>query len=199
MIEITGTYTKHRETYEQMKQQQALLREVSSILKTPDHLETFTMEQRQEEAKQQKQSLEDNMAQFKVQIEEGSKHADLLEHILTVTKSFSDHLLTYLEMPGMPKTNNDTEQFFRQVKTKLRRTTGRQNNNKPLLYQGEYVIYTMNEQNAEQLIDCFAHIDYKEFQAERKQWSNRTQPIRLRRQFKKDPKVYLNKLADQWE
>lgn len=199
MIEITGTYTNHQETYDNMKQQLALLREVSSILKTPEKLETFTIEQRQEEKKEQKQALAAQMDQFKIQIEEGSKHAALLKHILTVTKSFGDHLLTYLEVPGMPKTNNDTEQFFREVKTDLRRTTGRQNNNKPILYHGEYLIYAMNEQNAEQLIDCFAQIDYKNFRAERTQWSTRTQPIRLRRQFKKDPKLFLKKLADQWQ
>lgn len=187
----------HQETYDKIIQQQALLREVSSILTTPETLETFTMEQRKAETKEQKQSLEAKMEQFKIQIEEGSSLAELLKHIVTVTKSFGDHLFTYLEVPGMPKTNNDTEQFFREVKTKLRRTTGRQNNNKSLLYQGEYVIYTMNEQNAEQLMDCFAQTIIKIFRQNERNGQIGPSPFDYGVNSKKTPRN--KRLEDLWE
>ena len=50
---------------------------------------------------------------------------DAVNRFLTVTDSYRPGLFHYLEVPGLPATNNDLEQFFGAQRHHERRTTGR--------------------------------------------------------------------------
>ena len=50
---------------------------------------------------------------------------DAVDRFLKVTDSYRPGLFHYLEVPGLPATNNDLEQFFGAQRHHERRTTGR--------------------------------------------------------------------------
>lgn len=144
LIKLTVCYHNHIDEYKQIKQKQQIIQEVADILKTPGNLDYLSLLERKEVAQTQINTFNMKMEEFQQQIDQDSAQKELLEHIIKLSRSFGKQLFAYIEVPGMPKTNNDTEQFFRETKTQLRRITGRQNNNKPILFHGEYIVHTIN-------------------------------------------------------
>ena len=199
LIILTDCCHNHIEEYKQIKEKQQILQEVADILKTPDKLDSLSLVERKEIAQKQISEFNKKMEEYKQQIDEDSVQKELLEHIIKLSRSFGNHLFVYIEVPGMPKTNNGTEQFFRETKTRLRRITGRQNNNKPILFHGEYIVYTVNGYTEEQIIELFTNVTYEEFRKEREHWLKKLEPSRQGIRFKKNPDDYLANLKTQWE
>jgi len=167
LIKLTDCYHNHIEEYKQIKEKQKILQEVADLLDTPDNLNSYTLLERKEIAQIQISAFNLKMEEYKQQIDQDSVQKELLEHIIRLSRSFGKQLFTYLEVPGMPKTNNDTEQFFHETKTRLRRITGRQNNNKPLLFHGEYIVHTINGYTEADVVKLFTNICFYEFRGER--------------------------------
>ncbi len=64
-----------------------------------------------------------------------------LEHFLKVSRSLRPRLTCCYDIPGLPRTNNDTEGYIRGLKTRYRRVSGRKNWNAYLLRYGQSIAY----------------------------------------------------------
>lgn len=64
----------------------------------------------------------------------------LVSNFQSYTRGFWNGLNTCYDSPWVPHTNNDHERFFRQTKTKHRRTTGRRSWNEHILRCGKFVV-----------------------------------------------------------
>ena len=198
LIKLTDCYHNHIDKYKQIKEKQEILQQVFELLKTPDNLNCHSLLEREEIAQNQITAFNIKMEEFKHQIDQDSVQKELLDHIIKLSRSFGKNLFTYIAVPGMPKTNNDTEQFFRDTKTRLRRITGRQNNNKPILFHGEYIVHTVSGYTEEDVVKLFTNVCYYEFRGERIRWLKKLEPSRQGIRFKKNPEQFLSNLEIQW-
>jgi hypothetical protein len=87
--------------------------------------------------------------------------ASWANHCFKVTNSFGPYLLKYIEVPGMPCTNNGIEQEFGHIRTKLRRTTGRQNNHDFIYRHGEYMALTLTNETLQDITARISNVNDK--------------------------------------
>jgi len=78
-------------------------------------------------------SVEERQLGFQVVLLHMQRHAaqlrgvwpQMIAHFLKVTQSYGPHLFFCYQVPDLPRTNNDLEQSFGQVRFHERRATGR--------------------------------------------------------------------------
>ncbi len=64
-----------------------------------------------------------------------------VEHVATVVRRLGDGLYHSYDVPGLPRTDNDLEQFYRRVKTEQRRITGRKRADAFVVRVGGFAVY----------------------------------------------------------
>jgi hypothetical protein len=64
-----------------------------------------------------------------------------VEHVATVLRRLGDGLYHCYDVPGLPRTDNGLEQFYRRVKTEQRRITGRKRADAFVVRVGGFAVY----------------------------------------------------------
>lgn len=64
-----------------------------------------------------------------------------IEHLVTVLRRLGDGLYHCYDVPGLPRTDNDLEQFYRRVKTLERRITGHKRSDVFVVRVGGFAVY----------------------------------------------------------
>jgi len=64
-------------------------------------------------------------------------------HLRTVLRRLRDGLYHCYDVPGLPRTNNAQERFYRQVKAGERRTTGRRRSDTFVVRVGGFAVYAV--------------------------------------------------------
>jgi hypothetical protein len=79
-----------------------------------------------------------------------STHADVpvplrpaIEHFCAMLAHFGDRLYPCYDIPGLPRTNNDLEQFYRRVKATERRITGHRRSDNFVVRMGGFAAYAL--------------------------------------------------------
>jgi hypothetical protein len=62
-------------------------------------------------------------------------------HLVTILRRLGDGLYHCYDVPGLPRTNNDLEHFYRQVKASERRITGHRRSDSFVVRVGGFAIY----------------------------------------------------------
>ncbi len=99
----------------------------------------------------------------------------------------------------MPSTNNETEQFFGRIRTKLRRITGRQNNHSLICTRGDYISLTLNLKAYEDIIRRISNVPYENYVAKKKRYHNQNENLKLQGKVRKDCNKFLDKLNLEWK
>ncbi|WFA17226.1 hypothetical protein ERY13_12920 [Paenibacillus mucilaginosus] len=115
----------------------------------------------------------------------------LLTNFQSYTEGFWKGLFTCYDTPNIPRTNNDHERFFRQTKTKHRRTTGRRSWNEHILRSGEFVVLVDDALKQKNLLHRLRSVPYDTFYRERSRWKERLTETTKRRRFRRNPAAYL--------
>lgn len=68
---------------------------------------------------------------------------DPLRHLVTVLRRLGDGLYHCYDVPGLPRTNNELEQFYRRVKASERRITGHRRSDRCVVQVGGFAIYAI--------------------------------------------------------
>jgi hypothetical protein len=95
----------------------------------------------------------------------------LVSNFESYTQGFWKGLFVCYDFPWIPRTNNDHERFFRQTKTKHRRTTGRRSWNEHILRCGEFVVLVDDALRQQHLLTRLQQVPYEAFNQERRRWS----------------------------
>jgi hypothetical protein len=66
-----------------------------------------------------------------------------LEHLVTVLRRLEDRLDHCYDVPGLPRTDNDLEQFYRRLKSQERRITGHRRSDSFVLRVGGCAAYAL--------------------------------------------------------
>ncbi len=93
-----------------------------------------------------RQRVEAHLAEVAQAVDEGSFPLwlqDPLCHLVTVLRRLGGGLYQCYDVPGLPRTNNDLEQFYRRVKASERRITGHRRSDCFVVRVGGFAIYAI--------------------------------------------------------
>jgi hypothetical protein len=91
-----------------------------------------------------RQHVEAYLDHLETQVVSGGMPAWLqpqVRHLATVLRRLGDGLYHCYDVPGLPRTNNDLEQFYRRVKSGERRITGHKRSDSFVMRVGGFAVY----------------------------------------------------------
>jgi hypothetical protein len=114
------------------------------------------------------------------------------EHFLKITQSYWAGLFHGYDLPGLPRTNNDLEQFFGRLRHQERRITGRKRAPPSLIIRGAVrvvaaVVSWADPVDAQRL----AGVDIQVWREERRRLGRPRQARILQRHFRQNPDLFL--------
>jgi hypothetical protein len=117
---------------------------------------------------------------------------DAVDRFLKVTDSYRPGLFHYLEVPGLPATNNDLEQFFGAQRHHERRTTGRKVASPSLVVRGSVRILAATLTRLAPIsAQDLAAVDLVKWRETRARLKQRHHARVLRSRFRRNPAAYL--------
>ena len=121
-----------------------------------------------------------------------------LAHFLKVTQSYAPHLFFCYQVPDLPRTNNDLEQSFGQVRFHERRATGRRGALPGLVVHGAVRLHAALATRMRLFTaDDLAPYDLQAWRQVRSQITFRQDARRKQYRFRNDPLAYLSVLEAQ--
>jgi hypothetical protein len=123
------------------------------------------------------------------------------EHLGTVLRRLGDGLYYCYDVPGVPRTNNDLEHFYRQVKAGERRISGRKRADSFVVRVGDFAVYAAAAKGADEtaLRRQLAGVPAAAWQAERAVLrANQERQTQMRR-FRLRRDAYLADLEARWD
>lgn len=181
-----------------IKERQEEIQAIYTIVAEPDNLDKLSLAERNKIANEKMAELITARDRFYVRSKTPGDDATWAHHCFKVTNSWLWHLLTYLEVPGMPSTNNSTEQEFGHIRTRLRRTTGRHNNHDLIYRHGEYIALTSTEETLQELTQRISSVKYPQYRKERERNRKNVAPLNMRKRVQKKAEQFFKGLNDMW-
>jgi hypothetical protein len=134
-------------------------------------------------------------------VEEGGEQwkgmSEAAKHFERVSRSYEPGLFACFELEGMPKTNNDLEQAFGQVRHHERRASGSTGKKGSLVASGGVrLIAALTTRMSEATEADLVPSDRDRLAKLRTEVESRREKRREHRRFRQNPKRYLNKLKD---
>jgi hypothetical protein len=118
-----------------------------------------------------------------------------VRHFVKVTRSYWPGLFHCYDVPDLPRTNNDLEQFFGRHRYHERRCSGRKAASPALVLRGEARLLAAAATRQRQFTaDELAGADPQRRQELREKLEKRRLRRVKRRQFRRDPQAYLQEL-----
>jgi hypothetical protein len=123
-----------------------------------------------------------------------------VEHLVAVLRRLGPGLYHCYDVPGLPRTDNTMEQFYRRVKREQRRITGRRRADAFVARIGGFAVYAAAASAIPEaaLLRRLAAVPAADWQQERITLrANQDRQAKLRR-FRLDPTAYLADLEARW-
>ncbi len=119
---------------------------------------------------------------------------------MTVLRRLGDGLYHCYDVPGLPRTDNDLEQFYRRVKALERRITGHKRSDRFVVRVGGVAVYaTAASQLAErELLQRLAAVPAEVWQGERAKLRATQERQTQMRRFRLHRAAYLADLEARW-
>lgn len=123
-----------------------------------------------------------------------------VEHLITVLRRLGDGLYHCYDVPGLPRTDNDLEQFYRRVKSGERRITGHKRSDAFVVRVGGFAVYAIaasGEAEAD-LLRHLATVPASAWQQERATLRATQERQTKMRRFRLHRAAYLADLEARW-
>ena len=130
----------------------------------------------------------------------GSRMRPKVEHLVTVLRRLGGGLYHCYDVPGLPRTDNAMEQFYRRVKSAQRRITGRKRADAFVVRAGGFAVYATAASLVPEatLLQQLATVPATDWQQERVTLrANQGRQVKMRR-FRLHPAAYLADLEARW-
>ena len=126
-------------------------------------------------------------------------HEPLL-HLRTILLRLGEGLYHSYDVPGLPRTNNDLEQFYRRVKASQRRITGHKRSDGFIVRVGGFAVYavTASDMTEAELQQRLAGVGASTWQRERVILREQQERQTKMRRFRLHRDAYLADLEARW-
>ena len=122
----------------------------------------------------------------------------IIDYIIKRTEAWSPDLFNCYEIPSIPRTDNDLEQYIGVLKHQRRRTTGHKNVADYITRHGPYAVFYDPEATNEETLELFQQVSAEDFRKERERFRQSQASQRRIRSFRRDPDTYLHRLELLW-
>jgi hypothetical protein len=137
------------------------------------------------------------LAPLHAQQAQGSPLAPALAHFATVTASYWPGLFCCYDVPALPRTNNDLEQYFGAARHLERRATGRKSASPALVVRGAVRVVALMATRQQSLSAAeLRPRDVLAWKALRQRTDSRHGARRAQARFRRDPARYLASLEE---
>ena len=124
--------------------------------------------------------------------------APAIVHFLKVSESYAPGLFHCYDVPGLPRTNNDLEQYFGAARRQERRTTGRKVASPGLVVRGSIRVIAAVATRLQPITAAeLCPADLSRWQQLRYDLEARQTTRRAQLRFRRDPAAYLARLEAQ--
>lgn len=149
----------------------------------------------EQSAQQVQERYQDLLTQMAADRETAGALAPAVDHFLKVSTSYAPGLFHTYDRPGLPRTNNDLEQFFGMARYHQRRASGHKRPDASTVVRGavRLVAAVVTRQHRFQGADL-RPLSLACWRALRAHLSQRQETRRAQRRFRRDPAAYLAKL-----
>jgi hypothetical protein len=132
------------------------------------------------------------LAQMAAQREAAGPLAAVVDHFRTVTASYAAGLFHTYDVPGLPRTNNDLEQFFGMARYHQRRASGRKRPAASTVLRGSVRVVAAVVTRQHRLQGAALRPpSLARWHALRQHLTQRQETRRAQRRFRHDPDAYL--------
>lgn len=123
-----------------------------------------------------------------------------LNHLVDLLQRLGPALYHCYDVPGLPRTNNDLEHFYRRLKCTERRITGHKRSDQFVVRVGGFAVYAMLavERTEAELQAAFGSVPAKAWQRERERLHTIGQRQRKMHRFHLHRSAYLAELQTRW-
>ena len=123
-----------------------------------------------------------------------------VEHLVIVLRRLGHGLYHCYDVPGLPRTDNALEQFYRRVKAEQRRITGRKRSDAFVVRVGGFAVYATAASGDSEaaLLDQLAAVPAAEWQRERATLRATQERQTKMRRFRLHRTAYLADLEARW-
>ncbi len=123
-----------------------------------------------------------------------------VRHLGVVLRRLGAGLYHCYDLPGLPRTDNALEQFYRRVKTEQRRITGRKRADAFVVRVGGFAVYATASSDTAETVLCeqLAMVPAVDWQQQRFQLRQTQARQTKMRRFRLRRAVYLRVLEDRW-
>lgn len=115
------------------------------------------------------------------------------QHLRVLTKRYTPGLFHCYDIPGLPRTNNDTESLFGRVRRQTLLTAGPYHAQQRLHEQGAWLLFEIVENEHAQL-QRLQHVSLEDWRAERQRMRTHRAPFTDDRRFRRQSPKYLAEL-----
>jgi len=145
-------------------------------------------------------TVQAELNQYLTQLEQRSDLNDTLSafrsHLQRLTNRYAPGLFHCYDIPGLPRTNNDTESLFGRVRRQTKRTSGDYHAKQRLQEQGAWLLFDLLNDQDKQL-QRLKRVPVAEWRNERLRMQAHLASFSHDRRFRKQPVAYLAQLETQ--
>jgi len=188
LLRMTTPYMQHEETYRRLTRQQGWFYGLAELFDVPVLTSSQATTQTGPEVAQ---AVLDYLEELALLHEELPADAALFRHFRTRYEAWAPGLYWYYELPLLPRTNNDLEVDIGNLKEQYRRITGRRCLKDYLMRYGPYLAFDDANDDPDELLRWFQHIERQTFIDERAKLDAIRQHLRNMHRFRQDPLTFL--------
>jgi hypothetical protein len=119
-------------------------------------------------------------------------------HVRAVSERYWRGILVCYDQVGVPRTNNDLEARFGQVRRQARRQSGFRQLRRPLLRQGAWLLYQADDADVTGLQARLAQVPQAVYQQERARFAQRQARFQVRYRWQRQRDTVLADLEADW-
>lgn len=146
------------------------------------------------------QAVDRYLVELKTQVQANGDGQDQAV-VSRIQEAFRNHwwgLFTCYDVEGLPRTNNELERYFRQIKMGQRRISGRKNVHQSIIRYGLYLTYIDLQENLSQLLARLQQVSQDNFLHERQALGAILLREQKRHRFRFHRTTYLAELETRW-
>jgi hypothetical protein len=139
------------------------------------------------------------LTRIETQAQSSHRLQEFSAKIHKVSLSYAPGLFYTYDLPAMPRTNNNCESEFRELRRRLSSTTGQVGATKCLLFrQGAWELIP-GPSSLDETIAAISHVEFDQFLQERQRVRIHRAPFRLHTRSAKHSQAQLRKLIHRWK
>lgn len=195
LLRMTTPYAQYQETYLRLIRQQGWVYGLAELLDVPTVAPFQATTQTGPEVAQ---AVVDYLDELSLLQDELPEDAALFRHFRSRYETWAHGLYWCYELPALPRTNNDLEVDIGNLKEQYRRITGRRCLKDYLMRYGPYLAFDDANDDPDELLRWFQHVDQRAFSDERAKLHAIRQHLRNIHRFRQDPFAFLAEAERLW-